>query len=396
MILWVLDNLNLQPKDALVIVYDPGFIPPKFWEPIQEKYPTLSLVQLPGPTRGAAETVMIGLRGISKALRSRPVMLVDGDTFYEEDIVSKYREVATSANGVFWFADTQPKPLYSYIVFDAASRRITQVKEKVKISNHANSGCYCFMSGSELESQCQALLDGGSTQLSQDAVGEYYTSGVIGQMIEEGRAFTALQVLPEKMHVLGTPKQLQDFCLLRPHQPAIRFCFDLDHTLVTGPKVSGDYSTCEPIAENIAVCRALYEQGHYIIIATGRRMRTHKGNVAAVIADIGEVTIAKLKEFRIPYHELSFGKPWAQFYIDDLAVSAFRDLHKETGFYLGAPRCSAAPSSSAAAPKPVPAVTPPSAVPSPNWSLSSPSWPLLLLVAALSAAAGVLAGKKLR
>ena len=34
--------------------------------------------------------------------------------------------------------DTQPKPIYSYIVFDPASRRITQVKEKVKISDHAN------------------------------------------------------------------------------------------------------------------------------------------------------------------------------------------------------------------------------------------------------------------
>ena len=35
--------------------------------------------------------------------------------------------------------DTQPKPIYSYIVFDPASRRITQVKEKVKISDHANT-----------------------------------------------------------------------------------------------------------------------------------------------------------------------------------------------------------------------------------------------------------------
>ena len=51
-------------------------------------------------------------------------------------------------------------------------------------------------------------------------------------------------------------------------------------------------------------------------------MRTHHGNVGAVIADIGATTIESLRRYGIPYHELCFGKPYAQFYIDDLAVSA--------------------------------------------------------------------------
>ena len=61
--------------------------------------------------------------------------------------------------------DTQPKPIYSYIVFDPASRRITQVKEKVKISDHANT--YVLRMDSILvrarsdqvpNEQCKALL----------------------------------------------------------------------------------------------------------------------------------------------------------------------------------------------------------------------------------------------
>ena len=187
MILWVLDSLKLRPQDELVIVYNPDFLSRKYWPIVTATYPRLRFVELPGPTRGAAETVMIGLRGINATLRAQPVMLVDGDAFYDQDIVSMYREVASKgANGVFYFEDTQPKPMYSYIVFDPSSRRISQVKEKVKISDHANSGCYCFASGVELEKQCCALLDSGSTQLSQDKVGEYYTSGVIAAMIEEG------------------------------------------------------------------------------------------------------------------------------------------------------------------------------------------------------------------
>ena len=45
---------------------------------------------------------------------------------------------------MFCFHDTQPKPIYSYIVVEPSTRRITQVKEKVKISDNANTGCYCF------------------------------------------------------------------------------------------------------------------------------------------------------------------------------------------------------------------------------------------------------------
>ena len=337
MILWVIDSLKLGPNDALVIVYNPAWMSPKYWEAVTAAYPQLQLVELPGATRGAAETVLIGLQGLPKHLRSQPVMLVDGDCFYEEDIVATYRAIAPSSNGVFYFTDTQPKPIYSYIVFDPTSRRITQVKEKVKISDNANTGCYCFSNGSELMGQCQALLDAGSTQtgnLATHTVGEYYTSGVIAAMIEEGAPFTALQVDPTKMHVLGTPTQLVDFCTSRAVAPPCqRICFDLDHTLLAAPTKPGDYATCLPIAENVAALRALYAQGHTILIHTDRRMKTFGGNVGAAVADVGALTIASLKKHAIPYHELHFGKPHAHFYVDDLAVSSFSELHKEVGLY---------------------------------------------------------------
>ena len=42
-----------------------------------------------------------------------------------------------------------------------------------------------------------------------------------------------------------------------------RICFDLDNTLVTFPKVDGDYSTVEPIQNNIDAVRYLYDMGHH-------------------------------------------------------------------------------------------------------------------------------------
>eukprot|EP00965_Chrysotila_dentata_P224752 6194363-Pleurochrysis_carterae.AAC.2 len=71
------------------------------------------------------------------------------------------------------------------------------------------------------------------------------------------------------MHVLGTPSQLQAFCRRRPQQPRCRFCFDLDHTLVTGPRVAGDYSCAEAHARMRARAHA------YAHARTRARARTH-------------------------------------------------------------------------------------------------------------------------
>jgi len=122
MLLWLTENLNLRDDDMLVIVYNPAFsnikvcmeaiLKPQLWDRV-------TFVELAGPTRGAAETVLFGLEGLPQAIQQRPVMLCDGDTFYTADIVSKYRAVAANGrNGVFCFKDDQEKPIYSYIQVD--------------------------------------------------------------------------------------------------------------------------------------------------------------------------------------------------------------------------------------------------------------------------------------
>eukprot|EP00959_Pyramimonas_sp_CCMP1952_P117777 2462238-Pyramimonas_sp.AAC.1 len=127
-------------------------------------------------------------------------------------------------------------------------------------------------------------------QRNETQRGEYYTSGVIKAMLTDGHEFRAIEVDAVKdFHVLGTPPQVEEFCATWPRQLARRWCFDLDNTLVTHPTVAGDYSTCKPIPHMIQQLKDLYDAGHYIIIHTARRMRTHSGNVPAVIADIGQV-----------------------------------------------------------------------------------------------------------
>jgi dTDP-glucose pyrophosphorylase len=94
-------------------------------------------------------------------------MLVDGDCFYTTDIVSLYREVSATHNATFTFHDTQQKPIYSYVTVDGNADDVVDIREKVKISDHANTGCYCFRNGAELERYCVGIIDAGVMQLSQ-------------------------------------------------------------------------------------------------------------------------------------------------------------------------------------------------------------------------------------
>ena len=62
-------------------------------------------------------------------------------------------------------------------------------------------------------------------------------------------------------------------------------------------------------------------------------MKTHNGNIGKINSDIGKITFETLDNFNIPYDEIYFGKPYADFYIDDLALNCFDDLEKELGYY---------------------------------------------------------------
>jgi hypothetical protein len=66
-------------------------------------------------------------------------------------------------------------------------------------------------------------------------------------------------------------------------------------------------------------------------------MRTHHGNVGAILKDVGIVTFEQLAKYNIPYDDIHFGKPWADVYVDDLAVNANMDTMKEIGWLLSEP-----------------------------------------------------------
>jgi len=320
MICRLIEGLNTELNDVVHIIYSPELNSYNFEDLIRFKFPKLNInfICLEGITRGASETILFGLNQMDSELEESFIIL-DCDTFYSDDILGKYRN-CKNKNTIFYFKDTYDLPLFSYIKIDE-DRRVTEIKEKVKISDNANTGAYGFKSGVQLKEYCKKI----STLKS-----ELYTSFVYESMINDGIEINSEII--ENFNCVGTPLQLKIYCESNKSDKIKKFCFDLDNTLVSYPKVSGDYSTVEPIKKNIEYLRFLKESGHYIIVYTARRMKTHKGNVGSVIADIGKVTIETLSKFNIPHDELIFGKPHADFYIDDLGVNCFNQIDKILGF----------------------------------------------------------------
>jgi len=302
-------------------------------EIVCSRFANCTLVELAGPTRGAAETVLFGLQGLPEATRKRPCMLCDGDCFYTADIVAMYRKVCATHNGTFTFHDTQPKPIYSYVTVEG-SDEVTDIKEKVKISDYANTGCYCFKDGVELEVYCKRIIEAGAMQLSQDQKGEFYTSGVIKAMLDDKIPCKMLELPTDKIHVLGTPAQLKAWCAAWPEQPAARIVFGVERTLLMA-------GTLEPIARNVGYLKQLHEQGHSVVLAAPR---------STPVAQRVAIT-ARLAQLAIPYAALEFSLPDADMIVDHAAVDAVQgDLASYVGFYPTPVACKGPPPTPSPAP----------------------------------------------
>jgi len=322
MIYRVIESLNLSQDDTLYITYNNQLKEYNFEDLINFWFPekNIKFVSLNHLTRGASETILNCLNEIPNKKLDEEFLILDCDTFYEEDIISHYK-TSPNKNLIFYFQDTSPNPLFSYIELE--NNQVVSIKEKEKISNNANTGAYGFSSGNLLKKYITEIL-----HLNQ----ELYTSYVYDKMLSQGEVIYGFNI--NKFSCVGTPLQLQVYCNQNKHNSnPLRICFDFDNTLVSYPTIKGDYSTVKPITKNIKFLRLLKDLGHSIIIYTARRMRTHGGNVGKVVADISQVTLDTLNKFNIPYDEIYFGKPYANFYIDDLAVNPYISLSQSLGIF---------------------------------------------------------------
>ncbi|KAF5129764.1 hypothetical protein E5D57_006095 [Metarhizium anisopliae] len=357
MLLWVIDRLSLRPCDTLWVAInkdiDDNF---QVGQLLAKSYTKMDIrvVRLLHQTKGAAETLYVTTQGMQAEHLQRRTISLDCDTIYWTDVLQLSRNLPAHYGSCIYFFDNGDSPIYSYIktknesVIPASAindglEKIVDILEKTAISTKANTGAYVFPSAHQLKFWAAEYLD-KPEHLSSN-LAEYFTSRLVGLMLENGIPFLAVPVNEQDFNVVGTPEQLTSFLARaksgslpsKTPQRKSRFCFDLDMTLVGAPVMAGDYSTCPPIEANIKLVQQLYHAGHHIIVQTARRMRTHHGNVGAVVADVGTTTLQQLAKYNIPFHDIHFGKPYADVYIDDLAVNSNLDTIQEVGWLLDDP-----------------------------------------------------------
>jgi len=91
------------------------------------------------------------------------------------------------------------------------------------------------------------------------------------------------------------------------------YFIDIDDTICT---LSGSmqYESAQPIPKAIELINALYEEGHTIIFWTAR------GTQSGI--DWKHLTQSQLDSWGVQYHELRFGKPVYDFFIDDKNINS--------------------------------------------------------------------------
>jgi len=332
-IFWLLDNLNIENKiTEIIIPYNNELSNFNFEDLLIKNYPQyiFNFVCLKQNTNGATESVLYALNKIQ--LKNIPILILDGDNFYTTDIINIWQ----GDNKIFVFESHSQEPIYSYIDIDD-NNNVVNIIEKEKISNLACTGAYGFKSALILKTFCEIII-----REKIKSKNEYYMSTTINYMINNEVTFSFVIIDNNNYNCLGTPLHVRLFCnnytknnavTQECHLNHLRICFDLDNTLVSYPQISKDYTSVKPIIKNINFLRYLKKCGHTIIIYTARRMKTSHSNIGIVNKDIGKITFETLEKFNIPYDEIYFGKPYADFYIDDLAVNAYDSLEKELGFY---------------------------------------------------------------
>ncbi|MFI5351161.1 MAG: hypothetical protein ACHQ2Z_16575 [Elusimicrobiota bacterium] len=93
------------------------------------------------------------------------------------------------------------------------------------------------------------------------------------------------------------------------------FCFDIDGVIATITPVSR-YDEAKPIRSTVALINRLHARGHRIVLFTAR------GSMTGI--DWSKVTRRQMKAWGVKHHELRFGKPAADYYVDDRMITVAR------------------------------------------------------------------------
>ena len=211
MICHVLDNLKIEGAKYILLVRKEHFeAENETIKDIQAKYNT-EIVLIDKLTEGAACTVLHAHRLINN---DTPLLIANSDQIVDMDI-NDYINDSEKRNldgSVLCFEDNDTK--WSYAKIDEQGF-ITEIKEKVVISNNATVGIYYFHKGSDFVENAIDMI-----VRNERVNNEFYVAPVYNYSIERGKLtgggkFGIYSIDKTQMHGTGTPEDLDKYIAIR-------------------------------------------------------------------------------------------------------------------------------------------------------------------------------------
>lgn len=312
-----LDSLDLFANDRLIIVYqDAHRLEALAKDRVRERFPDTEIIWISVSrlTRGQLETALLA-RGHLRP--GKPVVVFNCDTYFRSRSLGTLT-LSGEVDGIIPCSQ-ETGDHWSFCRVAGDLRTVVEVQEKIRISQWCSVGYYYFRDSTQFLFIADEHLDNFPT-------GECYVAPLYNKLIAAGGR-VVIDVV-ETFKPMGSMQQITkywgvDLATMQAVNSNKVIVVDLDGTLAIDD-VSLSYRDRKPHKELIKKLQAAAADGYSIIVHTARRMRTHRGDEAKVIADIGKDTLEWLERFEVPFSGVRFGKPYAEngFYVDDKAVRA--------------------------------------------------------------------------
>lgn len=163
---------------------------------LDEIAPGCSIIEIDGLTDGAARTALMAKELIDN---DTPLIISNSDQVVVWGSLM-FESLLASQGVIALFQADDPKWSYARIEDNV----ITEVAEKMVISNNATVGIYGFNSGSDFVRYAEQMI-----QKDVRVNNEFYICPVYNEAIDDGK--TILPYFVDKMYGLGTPEDLEKY-----------------------------------------------------------------------------------------------------------------------------------------------------------------------------------------
>ena len=170
-LLHLLDNLKLRLGDVVwLVVPEATYLQYESHLNLKREFPDKDIRVVPFKlqTRGAAETLFIGLQHMSAAELNRRTICLDCANLYFSDVLGGFRQLDVTNGCCFYFDDRGAAAVYSYLRV-SSSDVVKEVREKHAISRKANIGAYGFPSGAALRATIQQVRSAAAAQFRRNS-----------------------------------------------------------------------------------------------------------------------------------------------------------------------------------------------------------------------------------